>query len=199
MKDAEFLRGERVPMTKEEVRLLVLERLDLPHASLLVDVCAGTGSVALEAALRHPALQVIAIEKNPDALRLIDTNRTRFGCEQQVRIVEAVAPCELPETGDQPARPDAIFIGGSGGNLAELIDWSLHHLPAGGRLVLSFILLDNVTRALELLRAAPVDDLDCTQLQISQLTGLGSGYYFRPNNPVFVISCRKETSDDRAL
>lgn len=199
MKDAEFLRGERVPMTKEEVRLLVLERLDLPHASLLVDVGAGTGSVALEAALRHPALQVIAIEKNPDALRLINTNRARFGCEQQVRIVDAIAPCALPAVGEQPARPDAIFIGGSGGNLAELIDWSLLHLPAGGRLVLSFILLDNVTRALELLRAAPVADLDCTQLQISQLTGLGSGYYFRPNNPVFVISCRKETSDDRAL
>ena len=199
MKDAEFLRGERVPMTKEEVRLLVLERLDLPHASLLVDVGAGTGSVALEAALRHPALQVIAIEKNPDALRLINTNRARFGCERQVRIVDAIAPCALPTVGDHPVRPDAIFIGGSGGNLAELIDWSLHHLPAGGRLVLSFILLDNVTRALELLRAAPVADLDCTQLQISQLTGLGSGYYFRPNNPVFVISCRKETSDDRAL
>ncbi len=199
MKDAEFLRGERVPMTKEEVRLLVLERLDLPHASLLVDVGAGTGSVALEAALRHPALQVIAIEKNPDALRLINTNRARFGCEQQVRIVDAIAPCALPVAGDQTVRPDAIFIGGSGGNLAELIDWSLHHLPAGGRLVLSFILLDNVTRALELLRAAPVAELDCTQLQISQLTGLGSGYYFRPNNPVFVISCRKETSDDRAL
>lgn len=193
MKDAEFLRGERVPMTKEEVRLLVLERLDLPHTSLLVDVGAGTGSVALEAALRYPALQVIAIEKNPDALRLIDTNRARFGCEQQVRIVEATAPCELL------ARPDAIFIGGSGGNLAELIDWSLQHLPAGGRLVLSFILLDNVTRALELLRAAKVQQLDCTQLQISRLTGLGSGYYFRPNNPVFVISCLKECSDDRAL
>ena len=209
MKDAEFLRGERVPMTKEEVRLLVLERLDLPHASLLVDVGAGTGSVALEAALRHPALQVIAIEKNPDALRLINTNRARVGCEQQVRIVDAIAPCELSlgeqspgdrsAAGDQPVRPDAIFIGGSGGNLAELIDWSLHHLQAGGRLVLSCILLDNVTRALELLRAAPVAELDCTQLQISQLTGLGSGYYFRPNNPVFVISCRKETSDDRAL
>lgn len=94
MKDAEFLRGEQVPMTKEEVRLMVLERLNLRQATTLIDVGAGTGSVALEAAIRHPELHVIAIEKNPSALRLIEENRQRFDC-QKVKIIAAEAPCPL--------------------------------------------------------------------------------------------------------
>lgn len=81
MKDAEFLRGEQVPMTKEEVRLIVLERLNLRQATTLIGAGAGTGSVALEAAIRHPELHVIAIE-NPSALRLIEENRQRFDCQK---------------------------------------------------------------------------------------------------------------------
>ena len=185
MKDSEFLRGDKVPMTKEEVRTIALDRLCLSKAKTLVDVGAGTGSVALEAAIRHPLLQVIAIEKNPAALSLIETNRTHFGC-QNVEIVAAEAPCALP------TQVDAVFVGGSGGNLTEIIDWSLAHLTDGGTFVLNFILLDNVTTALNYLKTCHVSDLQCTQLQISQLTTLGSGYYFKPNNPTFIISCQKE-------
>lgn len=141
MKDAEFLRGEQVPMTKEEVRLMVLERLNLRQATTLIDVGAGTGSVALEAAIRHPELHVIAIEKNPSALRLIEENRQRFDC-QKVKIIAAEAPCPLD------IQADAIFIGGSGGNLTDIIDWALTRLTKTGRLVLSFILLDNLNTAL---------------------------------------------------
>ena len=141
MKDAEFLRGEKVPMTKEEVRLMVLERLNLRQATTLIDVGAGTGSVALEAAIRHPELHVIAIEKNPSALRLIEENRQRFDC-QKVKIIAAEAPCPLD------IQADAIFIGGSGGNLTDIIDWALTRLTKTGRLLLSFFLLDNLNTAL---------------------------------------------------
>jgi len=185
MKDSEFLRGEKVPMTKEEVRTIVLDRLNLSQATTFIDVGAGTGSVALEAAIRHPSLNVIAIERNPAALALIETNRASFHC-QNVEIIAAEAPCDLSTSAD------AIFVGGSGGNLTEIIDWSLAHLTAGGVLVLNFILLDNVTTALNYLKTCQVADLQCTQMQISQLTTLGSGYYFKPNNPTFIISCQKE-------
>lgn len=63
---------------------------------------------------------------------------------------------------------NAIFVGGSGGNLAEIIDWSLAHLTQNGALVLNFILLDNVTTALNCQNLPEVTDLQCTQLQISQ-------------------------------
>lgn len=185
MKDAEFLRGEKVPMTKEEVRLIVLERLNLRQATTLIDIGAGTGSVALEAAIRHPELHVIAIEKNPSALRLIEENRQRFDC-QKVKIIAAEAPCPLD------IQADAIFIGGSGGNLTDIIDWALTRLTKTGRLVLSFILLDNLNTALTHLKKCAVAELECTQLQISQMTTLGNGFYFKPNNPTFIISCKKE-------
>ena len=185
MKDSEFVRGEKVPMTKEEVRTIVLDRLHLAQATTFVDVGAGTGSVALEAAIRYPNLQVMAIEKNPAALTLIETNRQRFDC-QNVEVIAAEAPCALL------TQVDSIFVGGSGGNLTEIIDWSLAHLTQNGTLVLNFILLDNVTSALNYLKTCRVTDLQCTQLQISQLTTLGSGYYFKPNNPTFIISCMKE-------
>lgn len=185
MKDAEFLRGEKVPMTKEEVRLIVLERLNLRQATTLIDVGAGTGSVALEAALRHPELHVIAIEKNPAALSLIEENQQRFDC-QKVKIIAAEAPCPLD------IQADAIFIGGSGGNLTDIIDWALTRLTKTGRLVLSFILLDNLNTALTHLKKCAVAELESTQLQISQMTTLGNGFYFKPNNPTFIISCKKE-------
>jgi len=185
MKDAEFLRGEKVPMTKEEVRLMVLERLNLRQATTFIDVGAGTGSVALEAAIRHPELHVIAIEKNPSALRLIEENRQRFDC-QKVKVIAAEAPCPLD------IQADAIFIGGSGGNLTDIIDWALTRLTKTGRLVLSFILLDNLNTALTHLKKCAAAELECTQLQISQMTTLGNGFYFKPNNPTFIISCKKE-------
>ena len=172
-------------MTKQEVRLVVLDRLELRTARCIVDIGAGTGSVAIEAALRHPALSVIAIEKNPAALSLIADNAGRLGCRDQLTIIDAYAPCELK------VQADAIFIGGSGGNLRELIDWSLARLLPGGRLVMSFILQGNLSTALAHLHQCDVTALECTQLQISQLTTLGGGEYFKPNNPVFVIACQR--------
>ena len=72
MKDELFLRGEKVPMTKEAVRALALAKLELHRASHLIDIGAGTGSVSIEAALQYPSLQVTAVERNPAALQLLD-------------------------------------------------------------------------------------------------------------------------------
>ncbi|EEP93116.1 cobalt-precorrin-6Y C(15)-methyltransferase [decarboxylating] [Yersinia kristensenii ATCC 33638] len=175
-------------MTKEAVRVLALERLALSGATHLIDVGAGTGSVALEAALRFPHLQVTAIECNPTALELIDENRQRLGCGN-VNILAGVAPLALPD------KADAIFIGGSGGHLTDLIDWALMMLNPDGRLVLTFILLNNLNEALNHLQTCAVSELDCVQLQLSTLTPLGSGHYFKPNNPTYLISCHKEASN----
>lgn len=185
MKDELFLRGEKVPMTKEAVRALALAKLELHRASHLIDIGAGTGSVSIEAALQYPSLQVTAIERNPAALRLLDENRQHFAC-CNIEILPGEAPMVMTE------RADAIFMGGSGGHLRALIDWSLHHLRPGGRLVMTFILQENLHEALDHLRQANVTALDCQQLSVSAMTALGSGHYFKPNNPVFVIACQKE-------
>ncbi|WP_145594191.1 decarboxylating cobalt-precorrin-6B (C(15))-methyltransferase [Yersinia aleksiciae] len=190
MRDELFIReqntrGRTVPMTKEAVRALALERLELSAAAHLIDVGAGTGSVALEAALRFPDLRVTAIERNPAALELISENRQQLGC-RNVEIIAGVAPLPLPD------KADAIFIGGSGGHLTALIDWALMTLNPDGRLVLTFILLNNLNDALSHLQSCAVSQLDCVQLQLANLTPLGSGHYFKPNNPTYLISCHKE-------
>ncbi len=187
MKDSEFLRAEGVPMTKQEVRSVVLDRLELRAAGRFVDVGAGSGSVAVEAALRFPNLNVLAIEQSREAAELVRQNAERFGCER-IHILPEKAPCEF--TG----RVDAIFIGGSGGVLGELLDWALAHLVENGRLVMTFILQDNLNQALAHLQTCAIDALQCTQLLVSQMTPLGSSYYFKPNNPTFVVSCKKLTS-----
>ncbi|MDW6005192.1 decarboxylating cobalt-precorrin-6B (C(15))-methyltransferase [Vibrio mangrovi] len=185
MKDSEFLRADKVPMTKQEVRSVVLDRLELNHARCFVDVGAGTGSVAIEAALRFPDLKVAAIEKNTHAIAIMRQNMTRHEVEH-IELVQDIAPCDMVLS-----EADAIFVGGSGGNLSEIIDWALNHLADGGRLVMTFILQGNLHQALGHLGNCPVRDLDCTQIMVSPLTRLGSSYYFKPNNPTFVISCIK--------
>ncbi|AGB77632.1 precorrin-6Y C5,15-methyltransferase (decarboxylating), CbiT subunit [Enterobacteriaceae bacterium strain FGI 57] len=185
MKDELFLRGEKVPMTKEAVRALALSKLDLHHARHFIDVGAGTGSVSIEAALHFPALKVTAIERNPAALALMAQNCRHFACENIVRV-QADAPVVVEE------KADAIFIGGSGGNLASLIDWALEQLHPEGRLVMTFILQENLTRALAHLQQRGIAPLDCQQIQVSALSPLGSGHYFKANNPVYVIACQKE-------
>lgn len=185
MKDDLFLRGQQIPMTKEPVRAYALSRLDLQGAQRLIDVGAGTGSIAIEAALHYPALDIIAIEKKPEAIALIKENCRHFQCPH-IRVIDAYAPVALAE------KADAVFVGGTGGNLTEIIDWSLEHLHCGGTLVMTFILQDNLTQAISHLKQCAVTELDCSELQAGKMTALGHSYYFKPSNPTYIISCRKE-------
>lgn len=172
-------------MTKEAVRALALAKLELHGARHLIDVGAGTGSVSIEAALQFPDLRITAIERNPDALQLLHDNRQHFACNNMT-IVAGEAPVAVAD------KADAIFIGGSGGYLTTLIDWSLQQLHPAGRLVMTFILLENLNTALAHLAQTGIQEVDCQQLDISTLATLGSGHYFKPNNPVFIIACQKE-------
>ncbi|WP_213989554.1 decarboxylating cobalt-precorrin-6B (C(15))-methyltransferase [Sodalis sp. dw_96] len=192
MKDEDFIRGA-VPMTKREVRLVALERLELAQARLMVDVGAGTGSVAIEAACRYPELNVVAVERNAEALDLIHRNCDKFNL-RRVRIVDGVAP--LPPTLSASLslqrNVDAVFIGGSGGDLEQIIHWAADLLAPGGRLVINLILLENLNEALRYLTTGGFSQPDCIQIQVSSLTRLGNGHYFKPNNPAFILSCHKE-------
>ncbi|TKI08037.1 decarboxylating cobalt-precorrin-6B (C(15))-methyltransferase [Martelella alba] len=188
MRDDEFIRGS-VPMTKREVRQAALDRLALDNARLLVDVGAGTGSISVEAACRHPALKVVAVERDPEALALIGRNCRRFGLKR-VDILPGEAPLPLA------VQADAVFIGGSGGRLGDIIRWADTLLAPGGRLVVNLILLENLREALDCLTAGRFDQLECIQMQISALAGLGGGHYFKPNNPAYILSCQKEKPHD---
>lgn len=191
MKNDEFIRG-KVPITKEEVRAISLNKLDLKNAKTFIDVGAGTGSVSIEAALTYDNLKVIAIERNDVAIDLINQNVNKFNLSN-VEVIKDYAPIDLD------VKADGIFLGGTGNNLEEIIKWSRDLLIPGGRLVANFILIDNFYDTLDLLKKYNFVNLDVSQLSINKLEKLGSRDYFRPHNPIFIISCEKgaENEDDK--
>ena len=191
MKNNEFIRG-KVPITKEEVRAISLNKLNLKNAKTFIDVGAGTGSVSIEAALTYDNLKVIAIERNDVAIDLINQNVEKFNLSN-VEVIKDYAPIDLD------VKADGIFLGGTGNNLEEIIKWSKDLLIPGGRLVANFILIDNFYDTLDLLKKYNFVNIDVSQLSINKLEKLGSRDYFKPHNPIFIISCEKgaEREDDK--
>ena len=191
MKNDEFIRG-KVPITKEEVRAISLNKLNLKNAKTFIDVGAGTGSVSIEAALTYDNLKVIAIERNDVAIDLINQNVNKFNLSN-IEVIKDYAPIDLD------VKADGIFLGGTGNNLEEIIKWSKDLLIPGGRLVANFILIDNFYDTLDLLKKYNFVNLDVSQLSINKLEKLGSRDYFKPHNPIFIISCEKgaEREDEK--
>ena len=191
MKNNEFIRG-KVPITKEEVRAISLNKLNLKSAKTFIDVGAGTGSVSIEAALTYDNLKVIAIERNDVAIDLINQNVNKFNLSN-IEVIKDYAPIDLD------VKADGIFLGETGNNLEEIIKWSKDLLIPGGRLVANFILIDNFYDTLDLLKKYNFVNLDVSQLSINKLEKLGSRDYFKPHNPIFIISCEKgaENEDDK--
>lgn len=191
MKNDEFIRG-KVPITKEEVRAISLNKLNLKDAKTFIDVGAGTGSISIEAALTYDDLKVVAIERNDVAIDLINQNVEKFNLSN-VEVMKAYAPIDLD------IKADGIFLGGTGNNLEEIIKWSKDLLVPGGRLVANFILIDNFYDTLDLLKKYNFENLDVSQLSINKLEKLGIRDYFKPHNPIYIISCEKgaENEDDK--
>jgi cobalt-precorrin-6B (C15)-methyltransferase len=183
MKNIEFITG-KVPITKEEVRAISIMKLDLINAKRFIDVGAGTGSVSVEAAYNYPNLEVISIERNNDALDLINKNVEKFNLNN-IEIIKGYAPVDIQ------GQADAVFLGGTGNNLDEILLWSKNMLSYGGRLVANFIIVETFNETLKLLREYGFNNIDVSVLNVSKLEKLGRGEYFKPLNPIYIISCEK--------
>lgn len=183
MKNSSFITG-KVPITKEEVRAISLSKLEIENAKSFLDIGAGTGSVCIEAALKNPNMRVVAVERHEHAVELIEANKEKFGVKN-LDILEGYAPFETDE------KFDAVFIGGTAKKLEEIVDWTYDILNEGGKLCANFIIIDTFYKALELLRNKGFKDIDVSQVSVSKLEKLGSGDYFKPQNPIFLISAEK--------
>ena len=177
--DEAFIRG-KTPMTKQEVRAAVLAKLAVRPGDILWDVGAGTGSVSVEMALAAPAGQVYAAECDADACELIRRNRAKFHAEN-LHLTAGKAPEVLV---NWPA-PDAVFIGGSKGNLAAIMDAALVANPAV-RLCISAIALETLQQAIAVLAAHGLT-AQVTQIAVSRSKAAGSLHLLMANNPVFLI------------
>lgn len=177
-------------ITKREVRAVSLARLQLRPDSVVWDIGAGSGAVGLEAAQLCPDGHVYAIEKNTEDAAIARENRRRLRVPNYT-LVHGRAPQGLDAWPD----PDAVFIGGSGGELAELIRICLRRLKPEGWLVMNFVTFENLATAVETLKAAGTA-WDVTQLQASRSQPILHMQRLAAENPVWIVSAKRETAHE---
>lgn len=178
--DEAFERGD-VPMTKQEVRAAVLAKLAVRPEDILWDVGAGTGSVSVELALAAPRGRVYAVECRPEGCVLIKANREKFRTRNLV-LVEGLAPAALS---DLPA-PDAVFIGGSKGSLAAIVDAALDKNP-DARICVSAIALETLSAAVTALTAKG-RTVQMSQIAVSRAKAVGGLHLMMAQNPIYLIT-----------
>ncbi|HIY19516.1 MAG TPA: precorrin-6A reductase [Candidatus Blautia avistercoris] len=181
--DEAFLRG-KAPMTKEEIRTISLAKLKLNRDSICYDVGAGTGSVAIEMALRASQGKVYAIEKKPEAAELIRENKKKFATDN-LEVSEGEAPQAL----EPLEAPTHAFIGGSSGNLKAIVELLLRKNPQV-RIVINCITLETVSEALEVLKTFPVEQEEIIQAVVSRAKKVGRYHMMMGENPIYIISCK---------
>ena len=179
--DEELIRGS-VPMTKEEVRTVSIAKLKLTKNAVIYDVGAGTGSVSIEAALQGENLRVYAIEKNPEGAELIRKNMQKFRADQ-IQVIEGVAP-EALEALEMPTH---AFIGGSTGQLKEIIQCIKKKNP-DVRIVINAISLETVKEAMEAMEEGLLADPEIIELNVSKSKKLGCFHMMTGLNPIYIIS-----------
>jgi precorrin-6Y C5,15-methyltransferase (decarboxylating) len=180
-----FERLAKIPMTKPEVRAVIMSKLKLKPTSICFDIGAGTGSVAVEMGLACHQGHICAIEKNPDAALLIKKNLKSFHLGN-VSVIEGEAPCALSNL----PRPDAVFVGGSGGKMKEIIRATLALNPLA-ELVASAATLETVHEAASAFDASGIE-WEAFQISVSKSKPAGGLHLMAAQNPVTLI-CRAST------
>lgn len=181
--DELFIRGD-VPMTKQEVRAVALAKLRLTATDIVWDVGAGTGSVSIEAALIARSGSVWAVERNATGVRLIRENADAFGCGN-VHAVPGVAPEALAKL---PV-PDAVFVGGSAGELPSIVEAALEK-NSQVRLCVPCVTVETLTEACALLSGSRFKGFEACQVSAARAEAVGSHHLMKAQNPVFLVSAR---------
>jgi precorrin-6B C5,15-methyltransferase / cobalt-precorrin-6B C5,C15-methyltransferase len=172
-------------ITKAEVRVLALSRLQLRPRDTLWDLGAGSGSLAVEAAVFIRSGLIFAVEQNPERIQQIRRNAARFGVSN-LSAVQAVLPEGLEPLPD----PDRIFIGGGGRNLAAIIRQAASRLKPGGRMVVNTVLLENIQAAVASMHQLGWE-ADLVQAQISRSQRMPWSLRMTAHNPVWIVSGAK--------
>ena len=180
MSDESFVRG-KVPMTKEEIRILSVAKLQLTEDSIVYDIGAGTGSVSMECARLCTNGTVYAVERNPEGIALIRENSKKLRLSN-VKAIEGLAPEALM---DLPA-PTHAFIGGSAGNMGEILDVLRAKNPSV-RIVINTIALESISEVMQLLKERGYD-ADIVQISAAKSRVLGRYHMMTGLNPVYIIT-----------
>lgn len=195
--DDEIFSRTKVPMTKNEVRVLSISRLELTKNAVVYDVGSGTGSVSAECARLSPDIFVFAIEQKEEAANLTKENAVRLGLSDQIVVINKKAP----EGFEELPTPTHVFIGGSSGALSDILSAIQKKLivkentkgktdkaSKGVRVVINAVSLETIAQITKLIQTYPVKHVQLTQIQASRAHKLGSYNLMQAQNPVLIAS-----------
>ena len=180
-RDDEFIRG-KVPMTKEEVRTISISKLGLDENAVVWDVGSGTGSIAVEIAGYSPKIEVYAIECKDEAVALIKENAAKFKVHN-VKVCQSKAPQGLEELN----KPSHVFIGGSGGELEEILD-IVYSRNRTAKVVVNAVSLETIAQVTALAATLPIRDFEAVTLSVSRSRTVGKYNLMQAENPVTIFS-----------
>lgn len=182
--DEAFMRRPGIPMTKQEIRIISLAKLQLFPGAVVYDIGAGSGSVAIECRLLIGEGRVFAVESNPQAVELIKLNSSALNAP--LDLVEGLAPGAIE---DLP-QADRIFIGGSGGNIESMIRSCDYKLRPGGILVVNSVTLYTAPEACQALERLGYG-VEAVQVSINVLEKKGRVQMWQARSPVTIVKGQK--------
>lgn len=181
IKDEEFITG-KAPMTKSEVRTISIAKLNLKSDYITYDVGAGTGSVSVEAALKLHSGTVYAVEKEVEAVNLIEKNIEKFKT-YNVEIIKGKAP----EAIENLPNPDSCFIGGSSGNMDDIIGVVLKKNP-NINVVINTITLQSLNEAINCMEKYKFENVEIVNVSVAKSKKVGNYDLMMGHNPIYIIS-----------
>ena len=185
--DEEFERAEKVPITKEEVRVIQISKARLKPGQIVYDIGCGSGSISIEAALQIESTgKVLAVDYDENAIELTKKNIKKFGLSN-ISVIHGNAKEKI--LGLEEA--DTIFIGGTGGDTKEIVELSENKLKSGGRIVIGTILIETLYSVLQVLEKLQFESVDITQVTISKSRKTSTGTMMLARNPVTIISATR--------
>lgn len=180
LSDADFERG-KTPMTKEEIRVLILHKMKLKAEDVVWDIGAGTGSVSIECARQASFGQVHAVERDHDAVALIEKNKEKFGTNNlavyEGNAMEKIALLPVP---------DKVFIGGSKGELSQILN-KIASFQRKVLVVVSAVTIETISEAAEAISKYD-KNYDVIQATVGRGRKIGSYHIMDTNNPVMIFT-----------
>ncbi|MGN0154629.1 MAG: precorrin-6A reductase [Lachnospiraceae bacterium] len=179
--DGEFVK-DKVPMTKEEIREVSICKLKLCQGAVVYDIGSGTGSISVEIAGLSPDIQIYAVEQKKEAVSLIWQNMEKFKLEN-ITVIDAKAPEGLQNL----PKATHTFIGGSGGNLKEILQ-ALYEINPNMRVVINAISMETICELKEIQTLYPIENEEIVQMQVSRAKEAGKYHLMQAENPVWICS-----------
>ncbi len=182
--DEMFERLPSVPITKEEVRAIQISKARLKEGYTIHDIGSGSGSVSVEAAIQAgPSGTILAVDRDPAAVKLTRANAAKFGLDN-IRAISGEAAEVIPSL---PVA-DAIFVGGTGGDTADILRMCRDRMAPAGRIVIGTILVETLAEVLRAVREVGLDEPDVTQVTILKSRRTSTGTMMLARNPVTIVS-----------